>query len=89
MWTCAFNAAAPERLFAAHPAVAIHLVTLMVERLLRSGRGKWPRNPRKAENRVSSRVAPNASGCANHLTSSPFFLYFVAILLSGSGEELR
>ena len=37
VWTCVFNAAELERMLAAHPAVAIRLVKLMAERLLRSG----------------------------------------------------
>ncbi len=36
VWTCVFNAAEFERLLAAHPAVAIRLIKLMAERLVRS-----------------------------------------------------
>ncbi len=36
VWACIFNAAELERLLAAHPAVAIRLVKLMAERLVRA-----------------------------------------------------
>jgi hypothetical protein len=36
VWVCLFNAAEFERMLAAHPAVAIRLVKLMAERLVRS-----------------------------------------------------
>jgi len=40
VWSCAFNAAVLEHLLAHHAAVAIRIVKLIAERLLRSGAGK-------------------------------------------------
>jgi serine/threonine protein kinase len=38
VWVCMFNAAEFERILAAHPSVAIRLLKLMAQRLLRAGR---------------------------------------------------